>query len=81
ILFPLYEPMRMRGLVFFDIGNTYDERDSFDTLFTRRAKRSAGVGLRFNSPLGAIRLEYGFNLLRAQGEKSGVLHFTAGTTF
>lgn len=81
ILFPLYEPMRMRGLVFFDIGNTYDERDGFDALFTRRAKRSAGVGLRFNSPLGAIRLEYGFNLSRAQGEKSGVLHFTAGTTF
>jgi len=81
ILFPLYEPLRMRGVVFFDIGNAYDERDSFDALFKRRAKRSAGLGIRFTSPLGAIRLDFGFNLLPQRGEKSKVLHFTAGTTF
>lgn len=81
ILFPLYAPLRMRGVVFFDVGNAYDERDSFDAIFTRRAKRSAGVGIRFTSPLGAIRLDYGFNLQPQQGEKRAVLHFTAGTTF
>jgi outer membrane protein insertion porin family len=81
ILFPLYEPLRMRGLVFFDVGNTYAENDSFDAIFTRRAKRAAGVGIRFVSPLGAIRVEYGFNLLPEQNEKRAVLGFTAGTTF
>jgi outer membrane protein insertion porin family len=81
ILFPLYEPMRMRGVIFFDIGNTYSEQDSFDALFLRRAKRAAGVGLRFNSPLGSIRLDFGFNLAPQQGEKHAVLHFSAGTSF
>ena len=81
ILFPLYEPMRMRGLVFFDIGNAYDERDSLTALFRRRIKRSAGVGLRFTSPIGSIRLDFGFNLAPEQGERHQVLHFSAGTTF
>jgi len=81
VLFPLYEQLRMRGLVFFDIGNNLDERDSLTDLFTRTARRSAGIGIRFNSPLGAIRLEWGFNLDRRENEKLQVLHFTAGATF
>ncbi|HSB73100.1 MAG TPA: outer membrane protein assembly factor BamA [Candidatus Methylomirabilis sp.] len=81
ILFPLYEPLRMRGLVFIDVGQVYDERDDFGDIFKRRIKRSAGIGMRFTSPIGAIRLEYGFNLAPLQGEKSQVLHFSAGTTF
>ncbi len=77
ILFPLYDPLRVRGLVFFDLGNVFDERDNFKPA----VKRSAGVGIRFTSPLGAIRLEWGFNLSRQPGERMQVLHFTAGTAF
>lgn len=81
VLFPLYEQLRMRGLVFFDIGNNLDESSTFGDLFTKRMYRAAGVGLSFVSPMGAIRLEYGFNLSPQQGEKSGVLAFTAGNSF
>jgi outer membrane protein insertion porin family len=81
ILFPLYEQLRMRGLVFFDIGNNLDESSSFQDLFSKRMYRSAGVGLRFMSPLGAIRVEWGFNLSPREGEKSQVLGFTAGSSF
>jgi outer membrane protein insertion porin family len=77
ILFPLYEPLRMRGLVFFDLGNVFDERDHFKLT----VKKAAGLGIRFTSPIGAIRLEYGFNLSPKQGERAQVLHFTAGATF
>jgi len=77
VLFPLHEQMRMRGLVFFDLGNVFDERDNFHW----SVKRSAGVGIRFASPLGALRLEYGFNLAPQKGEKTTVLHFSAGTAF
>ena len=77
VLFPLYEPVRLRGLVFFDLGNVFDERENFHWSL----KRSVGVGVRFTSPLGAIRLEYGFNLAPEQGEKKAVLHFSAGTAF
>lgn len=81
VLFPIYEQLRMRGLVFFDIGNNLDESSTFGDLFTKRMYRAAGVGLHFMSPLGAIRLEYGFNLSPQQGEKSGVLSFSAGSSF
>jgi outer membrane protein insertion porin family len=77
VLFPLYEPVRMRGIVFFDLGNVFDEREKFHWSI----KRSIGVGIRFTSPIGAIRLEYGFNLAPEKGEKSGVFHFSAGTAF
>ena len=77
VLFPLYEPLKVRGLVFFDMGNAFDEA----TPFRWAVKRSAGVGIRFTSPIGAIRLEIGVNLAREHGEKLQVLHFTAGTAF
>jgi outer membrane protein insertion porin family len=81
LIFPLYEPMRMRGLLFFDVGNNLDERDSLGDLFKREARRGAGIGIRFNSPIGAIRLEWGFNLNKREGERQQVLHFTAGAAF
>jgi len=81
ILFPLLEQIRMRGVVFFDAGNAYDERTDLEDIFKRRIKRSAGVGLRFNSPIGAIRVEWGFNLAPETGERRQVIHFTAGTAF
>ena len=77
ILFPLYEPLKMRGLVFVDLGNVFDERSNFEW----SVKRSAGLGIRFTSPIGAIRLEYGFNLAPGKGERAQVLHFSAGTAF
>jgi outer membrane protein insertion porin family len=81
LLFPLLETMRLRGVVFFDIGNNLDERDSLGNLFTRQARYTAGVGIRFNSPIGAIRLDWGFNLNQREGERLQVLHFSGGTTF
>jgi outer membrane protein insertion porin family len=77
ILFPLYAAMKMRGIVFFDMGNAFDE----GTPFKWAVKRSVGIGIRFTSPLGAIRLELGYNLAREYPEKREVLHFTAGTAF
>ncbi len=81
VLFPLYEQLRLRGLVFFDIGNNLAEDSTFGDLFTKRLYRSAGIGMRFMSPLGAIRVEWGFNLSPKQGEKAQVLGFTAGSSF
>jgi outer membrane protein insertion porin family len=81
ILFPLYEQLRMRGLVFFDVGNVLNENNKFSDLFATRLYRAAGVGLRFQSPIGAIRLEWGVNLSPRDGEKSQVLGFTAGSAF
>jgi outer membrane protein insertion porin family len=77
LLFPLYEPLKMRGLVFFDLGNAFQEGEPFKW----SVKRSVGIGVRFTSPLGALRLEIGLNLARKHGERQEMLHFTAGTAF
>lgn len=42
---------------------------------------SAGAGVRYQSPIGPVRLEYGRNLKRRPGDPSGALHFSIGFPF
>ena len=44
-------------------------------------RRSAGLGLRYNTPVGPIALDYGIKLDRRDGESFGRLHFSIGTIF
>jgi len=64
--------------LFFDIGrvsNTYYEivSDGF--------RPSAGLGLRYITPIGPVGFLYGINLDREKGEESGIFHFSFGYTF
>ena len=77
VLFPIYEPLRLRGLVFFDTGNAFGEFQDFSW----NVKYGVGVGIHFNSPLGNIRLEWGFPINRTEQEKGQVLYFSAGRLF
>jgi len=81
VFFPLLEAMRLRGVVFFDIGNNLDERNSLEDLFTQDVRYTAGIGIRFMSPIGAISLDWGFNLNQREGERFQVLHFSGGASF
>ena len=80
--FPLVKEQGVIGLVFFDAGNvlTKDEDWTFDGIRT-----SAGAGVRWYSPIGPIRLEYGFNLdpksEKPYKEASGSWEFSMGGTF
>jgi outer membrane protein insertion porin family len=77
IIFPIYEPLRLRGLVFFDTGNAFGENQPYSW----DVRYGAGVGIHFNSPLGNIRLEWGFNLDKQPEERTSVLYFSAGRLF
>ncbi len=44
-------------------------------------KFTAGLGLRYNTPVGPIRIDYGHKLLREKGESRGELHFSIGHAF
>ncbi|HSD51715.1 MAG TPA: outer membrane protein assembly factor BamA [Candidatus Methylomirabilis sp.] len=77
ILFPLYEPLRLRGVVFLDMGNAFDELQNFSW----SVKYGAGFGVRFISPVGAIRLEVGFPLNPDAGDDAYEIIFSAGTPF
>ncbi len=75
-LIPL--PFDIRLAAFFDIGNVYGFKTKFDLSDLRKA---AGGGIRWVSPFGAIRVDYGFNLDRRAGEKAANFHFSVGSPF
>ncbi len=41
----------------------------------------AGAGIRYETPVGPLRLDWGFKLDRREGEDIGELHFTLGQAF
>lgn len=42
---------------------------------------SAGLGIRYRTPIGPVRLEYGHNLNRRTGDPSGTWHLSIGVPF
>lgn len=44
-------------------------------------RRSAGVGLRYMTPVGPLSLDWGFKLDRRGDESIGAIHFNIGTAF
>ncbi len=75
-LIPLF--FGVRFATFFDAGNVYGFSTKFDLTDVRKA---AGVGVRWQSPFGPIRLDWGLNLDRKEGEKSNQFHFAVGSPF
>jgi len=78
LLFPLLEKFGMRGVVFFDAGNAYLDEESFDVTTFRTA---IGGGIRWASPLGPLRIEYGYNLDPEEDEDMGRWQFSVGAFF
>jgi outer membrane protein assembly complex protein YaeT len=74
--FPIYK--WFGGVVFYDLGNVYESVGSFDPLDLRH---SLGIGLRFSSPFGILRADYGINLDPEGDERRGVFHFGLGQAF
>ncbi len=66
------------GLVtFIDAGNVWKTIDDVDDSL----KYTAGAGLRYNTPVGPIRIDYGHKMNKEEGESSGEVHFSFGHAF
>ncbi|MBN1106571.1 MAG: outer membrane protein assembly factor BamA [Deltaproteobacteria bacterium] len=76
--FPLLTDQGIQGLVFFDIGNALSEDESFGF---SELKKSVGTGIRWYSPIGPLRLEYGWVIGPKGDEDSGNYHFSVGGLF
>jgi len=61
---------KVEGVLFTDAGNAWDGTYKLNDL-----KYSFGAGLRVNTPIGPIRLDYGY------GKEGGRSHFSFGTQF
>ncbi len=78
-IFPLFNEFGFKGVVFFDSGNAYRQGDW--PWKGPSLKYSAGFGLRWYSPMGPLRFEWGWNLNPDPGEPNKVAEFTIGTVF
>jgi outer membrane protein insertion porin family len=76
--FPLIKDQGVVGVVFFDAGNVFGKDDSFSF---NDIPRSAGAGVRWYSPLGPIRVEYGYVLNRRPDDPTGNIEFSIGGFF
>ncbi|HIJ90514.1 MAG: outer membrane protein assembly factor BamA [Desulfobulbaceae bacterium] len=77
-IFPIVKEIGLKGLVFFDLGNVYTDSQTWDVADLRY---STGLGFRWLSPMGPLRLEWGYNLDPKEGEKQGVWDFSIGGAF
>lgn len=76
-IFPLVKDMDMKGVLFFDVGNAWSEKeDYFDKM-----RYSAGFGIRWNSPMGPLRIEWGYNLDPEEWEDTSKIDFSLGRMF
>jgi outer membrane protein insertion porin family len=66
------------GVVFFDAGNVFTADESYTF---KDIRMGAGGGIRWYSPMGPLRVEWGYNLDQREGEPSSQVDFTMGTTF
>jgi len=73
--FPLLQEQGILGVVFFDAGNVFTKEESWT--FTD-IRMSIGAGVRWYSPLGPIRLEYGYILNRRPEDSTGGVEFQVG---
>jgi outer membrane protein insertion porin family len=79
LTFPLLSEAGVKGVVFFDYGNAYGE----DQKMFSSVLMSYGAGIRWASPIGPLRLEYGFPLNPRSGldSKTGRFEFSIGSLF
>lgn len=77
-IFPLVKEAGLKGLVFFDAGNVYENSEDWDI---GDLKKAVGLGFRWLSPMGPLRLEWGYNLDPEPDEDQGVWDFSIGGNF
>ncbi|MCP4575782.1 MAG: outer membrane protein assembly factor BamA [Deltaproteobacteria bacterium] len=75
--FPLLQEQGVTGVVFFDAGNVWTD-ESEDAYNFSGLLKSVGAGVRWFSPLGPLRLEYGWKLDKDEDEGAGKWEFSIG---
>ncbi len=75
LIFPLINSAGFKGVTFYDFGQAYDDGQAikFDQL-----RRAWGYGIRWASPMGPIRVEFGYPIDKQEGEKGMQTMFSFG---
>lgn len=75
LIFPLINAAGIKGVIFYDAGQAFDDDIGISISDLRLAY---GFGIRWNSPLGPLRLEFGFPIDKEEGESGSVTLFSFG---
>lgn len=78
IIFPLLDEQGVNGVIFYDMGNVFDDDEDWSV---DNIKTAVGAGIRWFSPMGPLRLEWGYNLDPEDDEDESVWDFSIGGVF
>jgi outer membrane protein insertion porin family len=79
-LIPLF--FGIKAAIFTDIGNVWGpDINGGSNPKLNDLRYGMGAGLRWNSPFGPLRVDYGINLDRRRNESFGNFNFSAGSSF
>jgi outer membrane protein insertion porin family len=79
LVFPILPQLQaLNGALFYDIGNVFAQRSDFGFSDLDHA---LGIGLRYRTPLGPVRLELGWNPVVPEDESRFLVFITIGNIF
>ncbi len=89
--FPIFAAANIKGVFFLDAGNAFGENQSLTVVpdifreasddYHNTLRTAGGAGIRWASPMGPLRFEWGIPLQRLPGEKSYVFDFSISNAF
>ncbi len=80
IEYPIFQQVGVRGVFFFDGGNAFQVDDALASK-VNSLRYAWGFGIRWISPMGPLRFEWGFPLAPRDNEQSSVFEFSIGNFF
>ncbi|MBI3353333.1 MAG: BamA/TamA family outer membrane protein [Nitrospirae bacterium] len=89
LTFPLIPEAKIRGVAFFDAGRSFNDNEDLDDhgachdgeCRKQWLRYSIGAGIRWISPVGPLRLEWGYKLGKYTWESQSAFEFAIGTFF
>ncbi|MCB9759361.1 MAG: outer membrane protein assembly factor BamA [Alphaproteobacteria bacterium] len=78
---PIIKAAGISTVVFFDAGNAFGDPYGNGNISLRGLRFSYGFGVRWFSPIGPLRFEWGFPINRYEDERSSVFDFSIGSFF
>jgi outer membrane protein insertion porin family len=75
VIFPIIESLGLKGVLFFDAGNAFSATHGIDM---GQMRMSVGAGVRWQSPMGPLRIEFGVPLNANVNDQRETVMFSFG---